>query len=165
VHAVGLFHGMSGHHAENKKGLTIMKTIILWKRKRSRTFKQEGLATADGSATTIRSLWLAAAKGDGTIAIVDAQNVNDARAQLARHFSGTTRDCNIGVAMQSLDGRAVALGAHAVLAVAGASEACRHWDVRLRRDGRVKVQDTTALGPRSDSLTFTTVDAFGEGFR
>lgn len=144
-----------------------MKTIILWKRKRSRTFKQEGLATADGSAATIRSLWLAAAKGDGTLAIVDAATAAEARAKLAAHFSGPhpSQDGSDGVTMQSLDGRAVALGAHAVLAVAGASEACRNWDARLRRDGRVKVQDTTALGPRSDNVPFGTLDAFGVGFK
>jgi hypothetical protein len=67
--------------------------------------------------------------------------------------------------MQALDGRAVALGVRAVLAVAGASEACRHWDARLRRDGKVQVKDTTALGPRSDGASFVTVDAFGEGFK
>ena len=132
-----------------------MKTLILWKRKRARTFKQVGLATADGSAATIRGHWLMAARGDGTLAIVDAANAAEARAQLARHFSGPTRDSHVGVAMQSLDGRAVALGAMAVMAVAGASEACRNWDARLRRDGRVKVQDTIALGARrSDGATF-----------
>ena len=142
-----------------------MKTLILWRRKRARTFKTVGLATADGSAATIATMWRAAAKGDGTLAIVDAPNAEVARAILARHFSGPTRDCNIGVAMQSLDGRAVALGARAVLAVAGASEACRHWDARLARDGKVKVQDTTALGPRSDGVSFVTTDAFGIGFK
>jgi hypothetical protein len=142
-----------------------MKTLILWKRKRSRTFKQIGTATADGSAATIAHMWQQAAKGEGTLAIVDAASAAEARAILARHFSGPTRDCNIGVAMQSLDGRAVALGARAVLAVAGASEACRHWDARLARDGMVKVRDTTALGTRSDGVSFVTTDAFGIGFK
>jgi len=142
-----------------------MKTLILWRRKRSRTFKQVGTATADGSAATIANMWRAAAKGDGTLAIVDAANAADARAALARHFSGPTRDCHLGVSMQSLDGRAVALGAKAVLAVAGASEACRNWDARLRRDGMVRVQDTRALGTRSDGAEIRTLDAFGEGFK
>jgi hypothetical protein len=142
-----------------------MKTLILWRRKRARTFKQVGLATADGSAATIRDFWLQAVKGNGTLAVVDAASAAEARAALARHFSGPTRDAHLGVVMQALDGRAVALGATAVLAIAGASEAIRHWNARLARDGRVRVQDTTALGSRSDGASFTTADAFGEGFK
>ena len=141
-----------------------MKTLILWRRKRARTFKQLGTATADGSAATIRTMWLAAAKGDGTLAIVDADNAAMARATIAAHLR-EPRAHAPGVIMHALDGHAIALGAQAVLAVAGASEACRNWDARLRRDGRVRVQDTTALGPRSDGATFGTLDAFGEGFR
>jgi hypothetical protein len=45
----------------------------------------------------------------------------------------------------------------------GASEAIRHWDARLRRDGRVKVQDTAARGPRSDGIRPSLPDVFGEG--
>lgn len=142
-----------------------MKTLILWKRKRARTWKAHGTATADGSAAAIRGFWLAAARGDGSLAIVDAATAAEARAILAHHAAGQSAAAAGGVHMQSLDGRAIALGARAVLAVAGASEACRNWDARLRRDGRVKVQDTTALGPRSDGITFTTADAFGEGFK
>jgi hypothetical protein len=142
-----------------------MKTLILWRRKRTRTFKQVGLATADGSAVTIRDFWLQAVKGNGTLAVVDAPTAAHARAALARHFSGPTRDAHLGVVMQALDGRAVALGARAVLAVAGASEACRNWDARLQRDGRVRVQDTTALGPRSDGASFDLGDAFGGAFK
>jgi hypothetical protein len=144
-----------------------MKTLILWRRKRTRTFKQVGLATADGSAATIRNFWLMAAAGDGTLAIVDAPTAQAARAVLELHAKGKLPAgvAAAGVTMQSLDGRALALGAKAVLAVAGASEAIRHWDARLRRDGRVRVQDTTALGPRSDGATFTTTDAFGAGFK
>jgi hypothetical protein len=48
------------------------------------------------------------------------------------------------------DGRVVAIGADACLALAGASRAIRHWDARLRHDCRVKVQDTIAPGSRSD---------------
>ena len=142
-----------------------MKTLILWRRKRSRTFKQLGLATADGSAATIATMWRAAAAGDGTLAIVDADNAAAARERIACFLSGHHDDPAHGVVMQSLDGRAIALGARAVLAVAGASEACRHWDARLRRDGKVKIQDTRALGERSDGATFNTTDAFGGGFK
>jgi hypothetical protein len=141
-----------------------MKTIILWCRKRARTFKQVGLATAPSSATCIRTFWRMAADGEGTLAIVDAADVTVARATIAAHLREPRLEAP-GVIMQSLDGRAFALGAQAVLAVAGASEACRHWDARLARDGKVKIQDTTALGPRSDAITFNTTDAFGEGFK
>jgi hypothetical protein len=61
------------------------------------------------------------------------------------------------------NGRVVAIGANACLALAGASEAIRHWDARLRRDGRVKVQDTIALGPRSDGIRPSLPDVFGDG--
>jgi hypothetical protein len=143
-----------------------MKTLILWRRKRSRMFKQVGTATAEGSACTVRTFWRMAANGEGTLAIVDAPTVGWARRRLAQHFLNTRPDIGApGVVMQSLDGRALALGARAVLAVAGASEAIRHWDARLARDGRVRVQDTSALGPRSDGVTFNTLDAFGEGFK
>ena len=57
----------------------------------------------------------------------------------------------------------MAIGANACLALAGASEAIRHWDARLRSDGRVKVQDTVALGPRSDCIRLSLSDVFGEG--
>ncbi len=61
------------------------------------------------------------------------------------------------------NGRVVAIGAAACLALAGASEAIRHWDARLRRDGRVKVQDNVALGPRSDGIRPSLPDVFSEG--
>ena len=35
-------------------------------------------------------------------------------------------------------------------------------EVRLRRDGRVKVQDTVALGPRSDGIRPNLPDVFGD---
>ena len=61
------------------------------------------------------------------------------------------------------NGRVAAIGANACLALAGASEAIRHWDARLQRDGRAKVQDTVALGPRSDGIRPSLPDVFGEG--
>jgi hypothetical protein len=44
----------------------------------------------------------------------------------------------------------------------GASEAIRRWDARLRRDGRVKVQDTVALGLRPDGIQPSLPDVFGD---
>ena len=60
------------------------------------------------------------------------------------------------------NGRVVAIVADACLALAGASEAIRHWDARLRRDGRVKVQDTVALRPRTDGMRPSVPDVFGD---
>lgn len=143
-----------------------MKTLIMWKRKRSRTFKAWGLATASSSAVTIFNAWKMAAAGEGTLAIVDAPTAEHARRLLASHLSGQHPDIGRpGVTAQYLDGRAMAIGPHAVLAIAGASEAVRRWDARLARDGKVKVADTRALGARSDGLSFNLLDAFGEGFK
>ncbi len=143
-----------------------MKTIILWKRKRTRTFKQVGLATADGSACTVRTFWLMAEKGEGTLAIVDAPTAKHARAAIAAHLTQEKLDIGKpGITGSHGNDRVITLGTNAMLAVAGASEAIRHWDARLARDGRVRVQDTTALGQRSDGVPFTTADAFGIGLK
>src|SRR5271166_2665135 len=63
----------------------------------------------------------------------------------------------------SAEGRIVALGLNAMQALAGASEAIRHWEARLARDGQVRLRDTTALGKRSDGITPSLVDYFGDG--
>lgn len=139
-----------------------MKTIILYRRKRTRTFKQIGLATAESSAVAVRNLWLMAKRKEGTLAIVDAESATAAR-ELIKQYEAT-RKADAGIYGQHLDGRCLTIGANAALALAGASEAIRHWDIRLDRDGRVRVQDTTALGARSDGVTFVTDDAFGAGF-
>jgi hypothetical protein len=60
------------------------------------------------------------------------------------------------------NGRVVALGLNAIQALAGASEAIRHWNARLARDGLVRIRDTTALGKRSDGITPSLVDYFGD---
>ena len=41
-----------------------MKTLILWRRKRARTFKVIGSATADCSVLTITDMWHAAERGE-----------------------------------------------------------------------------------------------------
>jgi hypothetical protein len=61
------------------------------------------------------------------------------------------------------NGRVVAIGADACFALAGASEAIRHWDARRPRDGRVKVEDTVAFGPRSDGIRPSLPDVFADG--
>jgi hypothetical protein len=150
----------------NEEGQSEMKTIILWRRKRARTFKQVGTATADGSAANIASLWRMAQKGDGALAIVDAPTAEHARRAIAAHLCKAKMDIGKpGITGSHGDDRVITLGANAALAIAGASEACRHWDARLARDGRVRVQDTKALGNRSDGVSFAITDAFGGGFR
>ena len=139
-----------------------MKTIIFFTAKRARTPKMQGLATAAGSASVIRELcWLA---GKGRVYLVEAPTAEHGRRRIAAFRAGERPD--IGAPPMTTvidDGRVVAIGADACLALAGASEAIRHWDARLRRDGKVKVQDTIALGPRSDGVRPSLPDVFGEG--
>ena len=148
-----------------------MKTLILWKRKRARTFKQWGTATADCSVLTISSGWRMAAAGEGTMAIVDAPTAEHARrliAAVCKDGSVRTGTVDIGapgMVGQHLDGRVITIGPGAALAVAGASEGVRHWDARLARDGKVSIADTRALGQRSDGVSFNVTDAFGHGFK
>jgi hypothetical protein len=142
-----------------------MKTIILWRRKRARTFKQEGLATAMCSAIHVRTLWQMAQAGEGTLAIVDAPTARHARAQLAAHLHQQSQDIGAPGVTGEYGKHVIVLGPHAMLAIAGASEAIRNWNARLKRDGRVRVADTRALGERSDTATFNLLDAFGEGLK
>ena len=141
-----------------------MKTMIMWRRKRARTFKMWGTATAVCSAATINTAWRMAANGEGTLAIVDAPTAEHARRAI-RAFQAQQRPDIGAPAMTGVhcDGRVITIGANAALAVAGASEAIRHWDTRLARDGRVRVADTRALGARSDGVSFRIDDAFGRG--
>jgi hypothetical protein len=142
-----------------------MKTIILWRRKRARTFKMWGLATATCSAVTIREGWRMAAAREGVMAVVDAPTAAHARRAIAAHYSGAKLDIGApGVVGVHLDGRVITIGANAALAIAGASEAIRNWDARLRRDSRVAVTDTRALGKRTDDAAFNIHDAFGRSF-
>jgi hypothetical protein len=141
-----------------------MKTIIFFTAKRARTPKMQGLATAAGSASAIRELCRLAKCGKGRLYLVDAPTAEHGRRHIAAFRAGAKPDIGAPLMTTALDnGRVVAIGANACLALAGASEAVRHWDTRLRRDGRVKVQDTIALGPRSDGVQPSLPDVFGEG--
>jgi hypothetical protein len=60
------------------------------------------------------------------------------------------------------NGRVAALGLNAIQALAGASEAVRHWNACLVRDGSVRICDTTALGKRSDGIIPSLTDYFGD---
>src|SRR5208283_431784 len=120
-----------------------MKTIIFFNAKRARTPKMQGLATAAGSASVIRELCRLAKCGKGRVYLVDAPTAEHGRRRIAAFRAGEKPDIGAPPMTTVLDnGRVVAIGANACLALAGASEAIRHWDARLRRDGRVKVQDT-----------------------
>jgi hypothetical protein len=123
-----------------------------------------GLATAPGSAVTIRTLSQIALRGDGRLYIVDAPTAEHGRRRITAFCAGDKPDIGAPPMTTVLDnGRVVAIGANACLALAGASEAIHHWDARLRRDGRVKVRDSVALGPRSDAIRPSLPDVFGEG--
>ena len=141
-----------------------MKTIIFFTAKRARTPKMQGLATAAGSASVIRELCRLAKARKGRVYLVDAPTAEHGRRRIAAFRAGQKPDIGASPMTTVLDnGRVVAIGTDACLALAGASEAIRHWDSRLRRDGRVKVQDTIALGPRSDGLRPGLPDVFGDG--
>ena len=136
-----------------------MKTIIFFTAKRARTPKMQGLATTAGSASVIREVCRLA-----RAYLVDAPTAEHGRRRIAAFRAGQKPDIGASPMTTVLDnGRVVAIGTDACLALAGASEAIRHWDARLRRDGRVKVQDTIALGPRSDGLRPGLPDVFGDG--
>jgi hypothetical protein len=141
-----------------------MKTIIFYTRKGARRAKQQGLATAPGSAVTIRTLSQMALRGDGRLYIVDAPTAEHGRRLIAAHRTGSCPDIGAPPTKTVLaDGRIVALGLNAMQALAGASEAIRHWETRLARDGSVRIRDTSALGKRSDGITPSLVDYFGDG--
>lgn len=113
-----------------------MKTIILAAFGRSRKFKQVGLATAAGSAHTIKNLREMARRGDARLAIVDADSVEH-----ARQIIGTTVTPNL-----TLDnGKTNRYGATAAEAVYGASEVIANWNTNLQRQGRVYNDQTRAV--------------------
>ncbi len=119
-----------------------MKTLLLWTAKGCRKPKVQGTATAAGSAATIHTMRRSAGDGRGRLWVVDAATAAEARELIARHRAGESV-----AAMSAVvdDGRTVALGTQAVLAIGGANEAMRHWDARLARQGRVTVEQSKAL--------------------
>src|ERR1700730_2291423 len=130
-----------------------MKTIIFYTAKRARTPKMQGLASAAGSASVIRELCRLAKAGKGRVYLVDAPTAEHGRRRIAAFRAGDKPDIGAPPMTTVLDNaRVEPIGADACLALAGASEAIRHWDARRRRDGRGKGQDTAALGPRSDGI-------------
>src|SRR6266446_1380994 len=117
-----------------------MKTIIFFTAKRARMPKMQGLATAAGSASVIRELCRLARCGKGRVYLVDAPSAEHGRRRIAAFRAKDKPDIGAPPMTTVLDnGRVVAIGADACFALAGASEAIRHWDARLRRDGRTAV--------------------------
>jgi len=85
--------------------------------------------------------------GDGRLYFVDAPSAKHGRRLIAAHRIGSRPDIGAPPMKTVLDnGRIVAIGTNACLALAGASEVIRHWNARLARDGTVRIRDTTALG-------------------
>jgi len=119
-----------------------MKTLILWTPKKCRKAKTIGLATAVCSAATIVDLRRYARDGQGRLWIVDAATAEEARAIIARHKAG---DDAAGMTAALDDGRTVAIGTQAVLAIGGANESRRKWDARLASQGRVTENQSRAL--------------------
>jgi hypothetical protein len=98
-----------------------MKTIIYFTAKRARTPKMQGLATAAGSASVIRELCRLARCGKGHVYLVDAPTAEHGRRRIAAFRAGQKPDIGTPPMTAVLDdGRVVAIGANACLALAGA---------------------------------------------
>lgn len=69
-----------------------MKTIIFFTRKRARTPKLQGLATAAGSASVIRELCRLAKSGKGRVYLVDAPTAEHGRRRIAVFRAGERLD-------------------------------------------------------------------------
>jgi hypothetical protein len=138
--------------------------MIFYVRKGARRAKQQGLATAPRSVVTIHTLSQSALRGDGRLCIVDAPTAEYGRRPIEAHRTGSPLDIGAPPTKTVFaHGRVVALGLNAMQALAGASEAIRHWNARLARDGSVRIRHTTALGTRSDGISPSLVDYFGDG--
>src|ERR1700756_1862540 len=98
-----------------------MKTIIFFTARRARTPKMQGLATAAGSASVIRELCWLARCGKGRVYLVDAPTAEHGRRRIAAFRVGDKPDIGAPSVTTVLDnGRVVAIGANACLALAGA---------------------------------------------
>ena len=139
------------------------RVIIFWLSKRCRKPKQLGLATAVGSAAIIHSLANRAVQGEGRLYIVEARNAEYGRQLISASKGGQSAE--IGApAMKTVlaDGRIVAIGMSACLAIAGAADAIQNWDARIAKRGRVTEDESRAL--RSDPFkTWNLPNAFGQG--
>jgi hypothetical protein len=90
-----------------------MKTIIFYTRKGARKAKQQGLATAPGSAVTIRTLSQMALRGDGRLYIVDAPTAEHGYALTP--IAKTMR--NTCMRTERRNGSSSAMGHHMIFAM------------------------------------------------
>ena len=119
-----------------------MPTLLRWTATGCRKPKTQGTATAVCSAATTHHMRRSATDGRGRLWIVDAATAAEARELIARHKAGESV-----AAMSAVvdDGRTVALGMQAVLAIGGANESLRNWDARIAGQGRVTEDQSRAL--------------------
>lgn len=129
-----------------------MKIMLMWLRKGHRKPKMEGLATAADSASTIWHLCQSAKKGYGRAYIIEARTADAARQIIYQYkklkkIQDPEKRFNPSVILSLCDDRVVAIGANSVLAIAGASEAIRLWDYRIKKHIGVPPHMTKALSP------------------
>ena len=124
-----------------------MKIMLMWLRKGHRKPKMEGLATAADSASTIWHLCQSAKKGYGRAYIIEERTADAARQVIYqyRKLKKQGKSFNPSVVLSLCNDHVVAIGANSVLAIAGASEAIRLWDYRLKKHIGVPPHMTKAL--------------------
>lgn len=120
-----------------------MKTMLLWCPKGRRKPIMLGLATATCSAANIHHARRRAKHGQGRFYVVHAATAADARDLIKDHRAGQLQ--NQPMVLVTDDGRTVAIGLEACLAIGGAADACARWDDRIRQHGSVPVRHTKAL--------------------
>ena len=87
-----------------------MKTITFFTRKRARTPKMQGLATAAGSASVIRELCRLTGCGKGRVYLVNAPTAEHGRRRIAAFRAGQQPDIGASPMTAVLDaGRIVAI--------------------------------------------------------
>jgi hypothetical protein len=140
-----------------------LRVIIFWLPKRCRKAKQVGLATAVGSAATIHELARVAFEGRGRLFVVEAPTAEYGRQLIRAHQSHNRPEIGApGMTTVLANGRVVAIGTGACLALAGAADSIRQWDSRIATRGRVTCDESRAL--RGDPFrSWNPENAFGEG--
>jgi hypothetical protein len=128
-----------------------MKTIILWKAARARTWKMQGLATAEGSAATIHHMIEGARAKRGRLAIVEASTASAARDLL--------KSSEHAVMVSREDGRVIGIGVTALQALAGTAHALANWDLRIETQGAVTREQSRAIRSDVDPNQFVTPGA------
>lgn len=125
-----------------------MKTMILWKEARARTWKVKGLATANCSAATIQHMIEGARARRGRLAIVEAESAAEARELL--------KSSEHGVFLSREDGRIIGIGVTALQAFAGTAHSIANWDARIASQGSVTIEQSRAIRSDVDPNQFVT---------